>query len=46
MGLFKISLECNPRFLDQRETIPGLDGLSEVFSLVKDIGGLGDFLRV
>ena len=40
MGLSKISLECDPRFMDQRETIPGIDGLSKFSGLVKDVVGL------
>ena len=46
MGLFKISLECNPRFMDQRERIPGLDGILEFCGLVKDVVGLEDCTRV
>ena len=46
MGLSKTSLECDTRFLDLRETITGLDGLSKFSGLVKDILGLGDCLRV
>ena len=42
----KMSLECETHFLDRREAIPGLDGLSKTSGLVKDILGLGDRLRV
>ena len=37
MGFLKMSLECDPRFLDRRETIPGLDGLSKFSGIVKDV---------
>ena len=46
MGLSKFSLECNPHFMDQRVTIPGLDGLSKISGLVKDVVGFGVCLRV
>ena len=46
MGPAKIILEFNPRFLDQRETIPGLDGLSEFSGLVNNVVCLGDCMRV
>ena len=41
-----MSLECDPRFMDQRERIPGLDGLSKISGHVKDVACLGYCLRV
>ena len=44
MGLFKMSLECGPHFLDWKEKMPELDGLSKFSGLVKDGVCLGDHL--
>ena len=46
MGLAKMCPERDPRFMDRRETIPELDGLSEFSGLVNNIVCLGDSLRV
>ena len=46
MGLSKMSLKCDPRFMDQRETITSLDELSKFSGLVKDAVELGYCLRV
>ena len=46
MGLSKLSLECDPRFLDRSETIPGLDGITKFYGRVKDVVDLGDCLRL
>ena len=46
MKFAKTSLEINPYFLDWRKTITGLVGLSELSSLVDDVLGLQDCLRV
>ena len=45
MGFAKIYFERNPRFLDRRQIIPGLDRLSEFTCLVENVICLGDHLR-
>ena len=45
VGFTKMCPECNPRFLDRRYTITGLDGLLKFSCLVKNVVCLGDFLR-
>ena len=46
MGSQKICFERDPRFMDRRKMIPGLDGHSEISCLVEDVIGLGYLLRV
>ena len=46
MGLAKMYFERNPRFLDQREMIPGIYILLEFSCIVKNYVCLGDILRV
>ena len=41
-----LALECDPSFLNRREMIPRLDGISKISGLVNNILGLGDRLGV
>ena len=38
--------ERNPHFLDRSKAITGLDGLSEFFSIVDNVIGLGNYMKV
>ena len=46
MGFTKMCSKRNPRFLNRRKKIPGLDRLLVFYCLVKDVICLGDYLRV
>ena len=46
IGFAKMRFERKTRFLDQRKAITGLDRFSEFPTLVDNVIGLGDCLRV
>ena len=46
MRFTKMSLECDPYFLDRSKTITGLDVFLELSSLVDDVIGLRDNFRL